>query len=246
MKCNNCGYDITKPNQKKCPCCGVLLTAAATEQTVEPDAPAQEQRLCPKCQTPLPVGVNFCPNCGQDLRQTVEDVQHHVLPESEPEPDSVPVSEPEPIFEPEPEDEPIQEACPEPVYEPEPEPVPKVEPEPTPRPASIRPVSRPRKKRGSSSDNYRSLTYEDNNVEVKKPVDISQEPSTEPVATYDPISHEQVFEYEPEPKQEDSLGYDPYPIPEPSSSNSTSWLLIAACGIVSILLGWLLYIATQS
>ena len=25
--------------------------------------------LCPRCQRPIAVGANFCPSCGQDLRQ---------------------------------------------------------------------------------------------------------------------------------------------------------------------------------
>ena len=92
MKCPDCGYDIEKPNQKTCPCCGAsikTITAQPAEEveqpepseqeSAQPEPPLQEvppsvepQQVCPRCKKAVPDGFNFCPHCGYDMREPAE------------------------------------------------------------------------------------------------------------------------------------------------------------------------------
>lgn len=102
MKCKICGYEIEKPNQRKCPCCGQILELEETVQQPEkitPDMEEQQEKesndanvnqsepqvsgTCPMCNT-LIHGGNFCPNCGYDMRKKDESF-HEELFESVPE-----------------------------------------------------------------------------------------------------------------------------------------------------------------
>ena len=103
MKCKICGYEIEKPNQRKCPCCGQVLELEETVQQPEQITPHIEEQkeiepddaqinknepqisgTCPMCNTLLH-GGNFCPNCGYDIRKKNEYV-HEKVAESIPEP----------------------------------------------------------------------------------------------------------------------------------------------------------------
>ena len=96
MKCKICGYEIEKPNQRKCPCCGQVLELEEAVQQPEPITPEIEEQeekesneahinqngpqisgTCPMCNTLLH-GGNFCPNCGYDMRKKDEFVQEKV------------------------------------------------------------------------------------------------------------------------------------------------------------------------
>ena len=105
MKCKNCGYEIEKPNLRKCPCCGKILETEDPVQQQVLDTPSTEGQnnreplennaildelqpynFCPSCGTKLH-GENFCPNCGYNLRNTETPVKEEVVEENpEPEP----------------------------------------------------------------------------------------------------------------------------------------------------------------
>lgn len=108
MKCPECGYEIEKPNRKTCPCCGASIKTIIAQPeeeeeqpepfTQDPDRPepsrqevplsAEPQQVCPRCQTTVPDGFNFCPSCGYDLREPAETEPEQDVPlavEQEPE-----------------------------------------------------------------------------------------------------------------------------------------------------------------
>lgn len=143
MKCPHCDYIIDKPNRKTCPCCGAPITAEGSTQIdevyppephyepghtdpprPEPLHPEEPQQLCPRCDTPLPEGFNFCPKCGYNVREPEANTFSDEIPtarissdfRTQPEPEHY---HPEPEhYEPEPQH---YESEPE-HYEPEPEP----------------------------------------------------------------------------------------------------------------------------
>lgn len=141
MKCKNCGYEIEKPNQRTCPCCGQSLNSAhvvtpPTAQSMEEESPLETPKQeCPNCHTFVPAGTNFCPNCGNNMHED-ESVAAPPIPE---EPEPSPAYNPEPVDEPEPQPEPqpVYKPAPQPAYKPAPQPAYKPKPvyAPAPEPA---------------------------------------------------------------------------------------------------------------
>lgn len=223
MKCKNCGYEIEKPNQRTCPCCGQSLTSAPDvtpppTSSMDIDTPLQvPKHECPSCHTFVSVGTNFCPNCGHNMQE--EEVSTPP-PYEEPEPVLEPVPEPElqpvsqPVYKPEP--QPTYD--PEPAYTPDPEP--SWEPEPAPQPKYER-----RRKAGSAHPKRMSEIDYNNSALADESDDI---------AGYSPIP--------------DDNGWSGAQIvpdgsePQPTSSSSSSTLIMIGIAIGSLLLGALLYL----
>lgn len=95
MKCNICGYEGNKPTDKKCRSCGMPLTAKAPEEPAQaPSAPTaaeqESKRPCPKCGEQVPLSVNYCPHCGQDMNKP------YPLPSEQPADAPQTVQQPEP------------------------------------------------------------------------------------------------------------------------------------------------------
>lgn len=95
MKCSNCGFEIERPNKKKCPLCGHKITpmdiapdGGGTSQDAtsalistdeiegdvmqhEPPIVQQEPEMpmvkCPICGSMVHEGTNFCPYCGHNM-----------------------------------------------------------------------------------------------------------------------------------------------------------------------------------
>lgn len=212
MKCKKCGYEIEKPNQRTCPCCGQAVEYEETVQQPEQPASYTEEfksqehidnlsqeitktdsvKGCPRCGTVLN-GANFCPNCGYDMRKTAE-TEKVVVPE-----------EPQPVRH-----SYAEESYPPPVEE---EPIAFSEPE---EPVQIPP-------RQQSMSNY-AQEYKPQRQGYTAPYDREADVSVDPNHGYDTAIIED----------------DGHSL-EPSSSSYSSWLVIVLAGIGSILLGCLLY-----
>lgn len=225
MKCPDCGYDIEKPNQKTCPCCGASLKIiiaqpaeeveqpeSSEQEPAQPEPPLQEvppsvepQQVCPRCKKAVPDGFNFCPHCGYDMREPaesapVEEVPLATLSASQAVSQEAQRYEPEPLVkETEPEIKPGPHRY-EPQYTPyQPEPE-HYEPEP---------------------EHYQPENNDYKEVEEENP---------------------EMGGYYPYPGEEPTAdtGVD---VPEsPATGSSSSWLVIAIASIVSLLLGALLYL----
>lgn len=212
MKCKKCGYEIEKPNQRTCPCCGQAVEYEETVQQLEQPASYTEEsnsqeridhlsqettktdsvKGCPRCGTVLN-GANFCPNCGYDMREMAE-IDKIDVPE-EPQPESQSYTE---------------ESYTPPVEE---ESIGFSEPE---EPVQIPP-------RQQSRSNY-AQDDRPQSQEYAAPYDREADVSVDPNHGYDTAIIED----------------DGHSL-EPSSSSNSSWLVFVLVGIGSILLGCLLY-----
>lgn len=239
MKCKFCDFEIEKPNQRTCPCCGHSLDEEPVIQQSPMTAPTDDSSqlsinpsstiVCPQCQAQLPEGTNFCPNCGFNFRQTAQvstpphpeppviltpepPVESTPEPESiyTPQPESVSVPEPEPVYVPEPESEPVY--VPEPKPEPVYEPELELEPEPEPEPTVV-PPSRPEPRRRSHTNNRHRKN------------------GPEPMH---PQSDEETI---PENNGYDTAIIEDGPEPAPAPSSPSSWLIMATAAIGSLLVG---------
>lgn len=235
MNCPNCGYEIKKPNQKKCPLCGVRLVTETVNtppenqisaeeeqhqpelpvsepQAVEKNVPTELQNLCPRCHTPLPALGNFCPNCGFDIRMKAESEPQVEQPVLAPTPQPEPVAAPQPAFVPQPMyvNEPIPQPLREPVYEPQPQPTPVYTPQPSPTPMRETPLY----------GDDQGPTFID---EEEGYVNGGYYPYPEDVENQNPVG-------------EDLTSGKP---------SSSTWLIILLTIIGSLLLGILLYFITQ-
>lgn len=94
MECPKCGYEIEKPNPKKCPACGhklihkeqidkALVAPQESQLDIDtsevpqsipqdyssmPHTPEPEMIECPRCNTLISEENNFCPRCGYNMR----------------------------------------------------------------------------------------------------------------------------------------------------------------------------------
>ncbi len=225
MKCNNCGYEIDKPNRKTCPCCGAslkIIIAQPAEEVEQPEPQWQDevypepsrhearnieepQQLCPRCKKAVPDGFNFCPHCGYDMREPAEAAPVEEVPLA-----TLSAS---------------QDVCKESLhYEPEPIAV-EQESEIKPIPRRYEPQYTP----------YHSEPEHD-------------EPEPE---HYQPENND--YGEEEEEDNPEMGGYYPYPGEEPTgetgedftehttTGTSMSWLTIVITTVVSLLIGALLY-----
>lgn len=224
MKCPDCGYEIEKPNQKTCPCCGASLKAIKTQPAEEvkqsepfvqdsfrPEPPrldttpsAEPQHMCPRCQTPVPNGFNFCPSCGYDLREPSDTDSVNV--------GTLVASSASQIV-----NQDTQHDEPEPVVR-------ELEPEIKPSPRRYEPQYTPYSSE-PEFDEPEPEHYQPENI------DYEEEEEDNPVmGGYYPYSGE-----EPVGDTVDE------PYPPVSTSQSTSWLVIVIAAFFSLFIGALLY-----